>query len=109
MDRNSLFDRTLHTEESGPGVACAHVDGAVHDVLADRGFAQYAQHHTGHNIGLEGHERGFIDRGSDEVSYPRVNSWACRWTPASAVAPSLAGSAGSNEPFAESVPDFRAS
>jgi Xaa-Pro dipeptidase len=65
-----LAAQTTAIEESGPGVACAHVDGAVHDTLADRGLAQYAQHHTGHNIGLEGHERGFIDRGSDEVMQP---------------------------------------
>ena len=65
-----LAAQTTAIEEFGPGVACAHVDGAVHDALADRGFAQYAQHHTGHNIGLEGHERGFIDRGSEEVMKP---------------------------------------
>jgi Xaa-Pro aminopeptidase len=65
-----LAAQTTAIEESGPGVACAHVDGAVHDTLADRGFVEYARHHTGHNIGLEGHERGFIDRGSDEVMRP---------------------------------------
>jgi Xaa-Pro aminopeptidase len=65
-----LAAQTTAIEESGPGVACAHVDGAVHDTLADRGFVECAQHHTGHNIGLEGHERGFIDRGSDEVMRP---------------------------------------
>jgi Xaa-Pro dipeptidase len=65
-----LAAQTTAIEEAGPGVACAHVDGAVHDTLADRGLAQYAQHHTGHNIGLEGHERSFIDRGSDEVMQP---------------------------------------
>ena len=65
-----LAAQTTAIEESGPGVACAHVDGAVHDTLAERGLAEYAQHHTGHNIGLEGHERGFIDRGSDEVMQP---------------------------------------
>lgn len=65
-----LDAQTTAIEESGPGIACAHVDGAVHDILAERGMAEYAQHHTGHNIGLEGHERGFIDRGSDEVMQP---------------------------------------
>jgi Xaa-Pro dipeptidase len=65
-----LAAQTTAIEESGPDVACAHVDGAVHDTLAERGMSEYAQHHTGHNIGLEGHERGFIDRGSDEVMQP---------------------------------------
>ena len=62
--------QTIGIEESGPGVPCAHVDEAVHDYLAEQGVIEYAQHHTGHNLGMEGHERGFIDRGSDEVMQP---------------------------------------
>ncbi|MFB6295929.1 MAG: M24 family metallopeptidase [Halobacteriales archaeon] len=54
----------------GPGVAAADVDAAVHEYCAERGLLEYTQHHTGHNIGLEGHERGFLDRGSEEVLEP---------------------------------------
>ena len=62
--------QSIGIEESGPGVPCAHVDEAVHDYLDEQGVIEYAQHHTGHNLGMEGHERGFIDRGSDEVMQP---------------------------------------
>ncbi len=54
----------------GPGVSAAAVDGAVHDYCVEQGLLEYTQHHTGHNIGLEGHERGFLDRGSDVVLEP---------------------------------------
>ncbi len=51
----------------GPGVPAADVDAAVHDYCAEQGLLEYTQHHTGHNIGLEGHERDFLDRGSDAI------------------------------------------
>lgn len=60
----------LAIAESGPGVPCAHVDQCVHDYFHEQGVLEYAQHHTGHNLGMEGHEREFIDRGSDEVMEP---------------------------------------
>ncbi|WP_435157958.1 M24 family metallopeptidase [Haladaptatus sp. DFWS20] len=65
-----LEAQTIGIEESGPGVACSHVDQAVHDYLKEQGVLQFTQHHTGHNLGLEGHEREFIDRGSDEIMQP---------------------------------------
>jgi Xaa-Pro aminopeptidase len=57
----------LAIDAMGPGVPAAHVDQAVHDYCKEQGLLEYSQHHTGHNIGLEGHERGFLDRGTDEV------------------------------------------
>lgn len=65
-----LEAQTIGLEESGPGVPCSHVDQAVHDYFQEQGVLEYAQHHTGHNLGLEGHEREFIDRGSDEIMQP---------------------------------------
>lgn len=65
-----LEAQTIGLEASGPGVPCSHVDQAVHDYLREQGVLEYAQHHTGHNIGLEGHEREFIDRGSEAVMQP---------------------------------------
>lgn len=65
-----LEAQTIGIEESGPGVPCSHVDQKVHDYLNEQGVIEYAQHHTGHNIGMEGHEREFIDRGSEEVMRP---------------------------------------
>jgi Xaa-Pro aminopeptidase len=65
-----LEAQTIGIEESGPGVPCSYVDQQVHDYLDEQGVLEYAQHHTGHNLGMEAHEREFIDRGSDEVMRP---------------------------------------
>jgi Xaa-Pro dipeptidase len=65
-----LEAQSIAIDASGPGVPCAHVDRAVHEYLDEQGVLEYAQHHTGHNLGMEGHEREFIDRGSDEVMQP---------------------------------------
>lgn len=65
-----LEAQTIGIEESGPGVPCSHVDQAVHDYFEEQGVIQYVQHHTGHNLGMEAHEREFIDRGSEEVMQP---------------------------------------
>jgi len=34
-------------------------------VLDEQGVLEYVQHHVGHNIGLEGHERAYLDVGND--------------------------------------------
>jgi Xaa-Pro aminopeptidase len=68
--RIMLEAQTIGIEESGPGVPCSAVDQAVHDYLDEQGMLEYAQHHTGHNLGMEAHERAFIDRGSEEVMRP---------------------------------------
>lgn len=65
-----LEAQSIAIDECGPGVPCAAVDRAVHDYLDEQGVLEYAQHHTGHNLGMEGHEREFIDRGSDEIMQP---------------------------------------
>jgi Xaa-Pro aminopeptidase len=45
----------------GPGVPYASVEEAVVDYYEEQGVAEYTQHHVGHNIGMEGHERPFLD------------------------------------------------
>jgi len=40
----------------GPGVACAEVDRACRDVIADAGWAERFVHGTGHGVGLDIHE-----------------------------------------------------
>ncbi|MGB9954722.1 M24 family metallopeptidase (plasmid) [Haloarcula marismortui] len=62
--------QTLAIERCGPGVPVCEVDQAVHDYCNEQGLLDYTQHHTGHNIGLEGHERDFIDRGSEVTMQP---------------------------------------
>jgi len=47
----------------GPGVPVANVDRQVWDYYEEQGITDLAQHHVGHNIGLDGHEPPYIDRG----------------------------------------------
>ena len=55
--------QTLAIEALGPGVALGYVDDTVAEYFDEQGVAELAQHHVGHNIGLEGHEPPYIDGG----------------------------------------------
>ncbi|GAA0236288.1 M24 family metallopeptidase [Haladaptatus pallidirubidus] len=44
-----------------PGVEYAAVEDAVLSYYQEQGVANKTQHHIGHNIGMEGHERPFLD------------------------------------------------
>ena len=50
-----------------PGRTLAEAETEVSAAYADLGVAEIQRHHTGHGIGLEGHEWPFIDKGSDDV------------------------------------------
>ncbi len=50
-------------EAMGPGVELAYVDEQVHARAAEHGVSDLLRHHVGHNIGLDGHEPPYIDRG----------------------------------------------
>ena len=50
-----------------PGNTCAEVDKASRKVVIDAGYESLLRHHTGHGIGLQGHEPPFLDIGNDEV------------------------------------------
>jgi Xaa-Pro aminopeptidase len=54
-------------ETAGPGVRCADVDRAVRKAFKDKGVSNLVRHHTGHGLGMEGHERPFLDIGSEDV------------------------------------------
>src|SRR5262249_49475781 len=51
-----------------PGRTLAEVEGDVSAAFASLGVTEMQRHHTGHGIGLEGHEWPFIDKGSDDVT-----------------------------------------
>lgn len=57
-------------ETAGPDVPCSEVDEAVRTVFKDAGVIDLVRHHTGHGLGMEGHERPFIDRGSEVLMKP---------------------------------------
>lgn len=51
----------LAIETIAPSVEYAAVEEVVVDYFEEQGVAEYTKHHVGHNIGLEGHERPFLD------------------------------------------------
>lgn len=57
-------------EALGPGVKCADVDEAANKVLHDAGHKDLIRHHTGHGIGLQGHEPPWLDQGNQEELKP---------------------------------------
>jgi Xaa-Pro dipeptidase len=50
-----------------PGRTFAEAETEISQVYADLGVPEMQRHHTGHGIGLEGHEWPFIDKGSTDV------------------------------------------
>jgi Xaa-Pro aminopeptidase len=64
-----LFNVMVKAQETaietlGPGVRCADVDKAANRVLHDAGYGELIRHHTGHGIGLQGHEPPWLDQGN---------------------------------------------
>jgi len=53
-----------------PGIPCSQVDKAARSVFKEEQMIHLTQHHTGHSIGLEGHEAPFLDIGIDEIIKP---------------------------------------
>jgi Xaa-Pro aminopeptidase len=66
------FDMMMQLQQAGfdalrPGRTFAEAETDVSQIFVDLGIADLQRHHTGHGIGLEGHEWPFIDKGSDDV------------------------------------------
>jgi Xaa-Pro dipeptidase len=57
-------------DEMGPGVPVNAVDRAVWNYVEEQGVTDLARHHVGHNIGMDGHEPPYIDRGNDAEMEP---------------------------------------
>ncbi|MGY5873875.1 MAG: Xaa-Pro peptidase family protein [Candidatus Thorarchaeota archaeon] len=57
-------------EAAGPGIKCADVDKAARDAFKAKDVFHLVRHHTGHALGMEGHERPFLDIGSEVVLQP---------------------------------------
>ncbi len=53
-----------------PHAPCSEVDKAARQVIKDAGLQHLTQHHTGHAIGMEGHEAPFLDIGVEEIMKP---------------------------------------
>jgi Xaa-Pro dipeptidase len=50
-----------------PGRKLADVEDEVSDAFKELGVAARQRHHTGHGIGLEGHEAPYIDKGDERI------------------------------------------
>jgi Xaa-Pro dipeptidase len=53
-----------------PGRTCADVEGDVQREIEQLGLAKLTRHHTGHGMGLEGHEAPFLDLGDQTLIQP---------------------------------------
>jgi len=49
-----------------PGVKCSDIDKATIEVFTTAGLIHLVKHHTGHGLGLEGHEPPWLDIGNEE-------------------------------------------
>lgn len=66
QDQRTYFEIMMESQEIAidaisPGVEYAAVEEAIVDYYEEQGVAEYTQHHVGHNIGMQGHERPFLD------------------------------------------------
>jgi Xaa-Pro aminopeptidase len=66
------FELMMQLQQAGfdalrPGRTFADIETDVSDTFKALGVADLQRHHTGHGIGLEGHEWPFIDKGSADV------------------------------------------
>jgi Xaa-Pro aminopeptidase len=50
-----------------PGVKCSEIDKATIKVFKKAGLMHLVKHHTGHGLGLEGHEPPWLDIGNEEL------------------------------------------
>ncbi|MDQ6906800.1 MAG: Xaa-Pro peptidase family protein [Chloroflexota bacterium] len=69
------FDAMTHIQEVAfaalrPGRTCADAERDISGAIAALGHAELQRHHTGHGIGLEGHEQPFVDMGDETELKP---------------------------------------
>lgn len=50
-----------------PCNTCADVDKAANKVIKEEGYWNLVKHHTGHGIGIQGHEPPYLDQGNDQI------------------------------------------
>ncbi|MCL6452366.1 MAG: Xaa-Pro peptidase family protein [Alicyclobacillus sp.] len=53
-----------------PGIPCKEVEQEMQRYYQEHDIVAYTRHHTGHNIGLQGHEMPFLDLGDDTILQP---------------------------------------
>jgi Xaa-Pro dipeptidase len=68
--RQMLEAQDIAIEACGPGVPIKKIAEEVYSYFQEQGVEKYVQHHVGHNIGMQGHEPPFIDRGTEGKMKP---------------------------------------
>lgn len=63
-----MQEKAIHSLK--PGKRCSDADRASLGVAKEKGFMHYILHHTGHGMGLEGHEAPFLDIGDETIIQP---------------------------------------
>jgi Xaa-Pro aminopeptidase len=71
----AYFEAMIVAQDAGfsalsPGRTCADAEADVVRAIEELGMQELMRHHTGHGIGLEGHEQPFIDLGDDTLLEP---------------------------------------
>ncbi|NIP67092.1 M24 family metallopeptidase [Candidatus Bathyarchaeota archaeon] len=70
-----LFEVMLQAQDTAlaafrPGAKCSDIDRAARKVILEAGYGDLIRHHTGHGLGLDGHEPPWLDVGDDTVLKP---------------------------------------
>ncbi len=65
--RAMLKAQTAALEAFRPGARCTQIDYAARKAVEEEGLANCLLHHTGHGIGLDGHEPPWLDPGDRTV------------------------------------------
>lgn len=71
-DFERYFGLMMQLQQAGfdalkPGRPLSEAEDEVCRVYAELGVTEFQRHHTGHGIGLEGHEAPFIDKGDHRI------------------------------------------
>ncbi len=66
------FEAMLRAQDAAlngfrPGIRCSRIDEAANKSVEDSGLTEGLRHHTGHGIGLDGHEPPWLDPGDRTV------------------------------------------
>jgi Xaa-Pro aminopeptidase len=70
--QKKMFKVMMEAQEAAIGTltkgnSCADVDKAANKVIRSAGYEGLIRHHTGHGIGLQGHEPPYLDQGNNQL------------------------------------------